>query len=71
MHLNGGESRRIDEAYLAAPHLRRGTPEPISHVELAGCLEYGARSRALFCWNVNIAASNPPAGTPSGGAPPR
>jgi anaerobic selenocysteine-containing dehydrogenase len=28
-------------------------------MELAGCLEDPQRSRALLCWNINIAASNP------------
>lgn len=59
LYLNGGESRRLDDAYLTAPHLGADTPEPISHMELAGCLEDSARSQALFCWNINIAASNP------------
>jgi len=28
-------------------------------MDLAGCLEDPQRSRALLCWNINIAASNP------------
>jgi anaerobic selenocysteine-containing dehydrogenase len=28
-------------------------------MDLAGCLEDRQRSRALLCWNINIAASNP------------
>jgi anaerobic selenocysteine-containing dehydrogenase len=28
-------------------------------MDLAGCLENAERSRALVCWNINIAASNP------------
>jgi len=28
-------------------------------MDLAGCLEDPGRSRALLCWNINIAASNP------------
>ncbi|HEY7004609.1 MAG TPA: molybdopterin-dependent oxidoreductase, partial [Gaiellaceae bacterium] len=59
LYLNGTESRGIDEDYLAAPHLGPETPDPISHMELVDCLEDPARSRALFCWNINIAASNP------------
>ena len=59
LYLNGTESRGIDESYLAAPHLGRGAPDPISHMDLVECLEDSARSRALFCWNINIAASNP------------
>jgi anaerobic selenocysteine-containing dehydrogenase len=59
LYLNGTESRRIDEDYLAAPHLGPARPDPISHMDLAACLEDPARSHALFCWNINIAASNP------------
>jgi anaerobic selenocysteine-containing dehydrogenase len=48
----------IDPDWLAATHL--GEPPPaISHMDLADCLEDPKRSRALFCWNINIAASNP------------
>ena len=28
-------------------------------MDLAACLEDAQRSHALFCWNINIAASNP------------
>jgi anaerobic selenocysteine-containing dehydrogenase len=28
-------------------------------MDLVGCLEDSERSQALFCWNINIAASNP------------
>jgi anaerobic selenocysteine-containing dehydrogenase len=59
LYLNGTQSRRIDEAYLAAPHLGRDAPESVSHMDLANCLEDRDRSQALFCWNINIAASNP------------
>jgi anaerobic selenocysteine-containing dehydrogenase len=62
LYLNGTESRRIDEAYLAAPHLGLDSPDPISHMDLARCLEDPARAQALFCWNINIAASNPQQG---------
>ncbi len=62
LYLNGTESRQIDEEYLAAPHLGPAAPDPISHMELVGCLEDPARSQALFCWNINIAASNPQQG---------
>ncbi len=48
----------VDPDWLTASHL--GEPPPaISHMDLAGCLEDPGRSRALFCWNINIAASNP------------
>ena len=59
LYLNGTESRRLDEDYIAAPHLGSDTPAPISHMDLVDCLEDPARSQALFCWNINIAASNP------------
>ncbi|HWX09102.1 MAG TPA: molybdopterin-dependent oxidoreductase, partial [Gaiellaceae bacterium] len=59
LYLNGTESRRIDEDYLAAVHLRRDAPDAISHMDLAASLEDRERSEALFCWNINIAASNP------------
>jgi anaerobic selenocysteine-containing dehydrogenase len=59
LYLNGTESRQIDEDYLAAPHLGPLAPDPVSHMDLAACLEDTARSQALFCWNINIAASNP------------
>jgi anaerobic selenocysteine-containing dehydrogenase len=62
LYLNGTESRRIDEAYLAAPHLGSGSPDPISHMDLVRCLEDPLRAQALFCWNINIAASNPQQG---------
>ncbi|HZO82154.1 MAG TPA: molybdopterin-dependent oxidoreductase [Candidatus Binataceae bacterium] len=51
--------RGIDAEYLMAPHLCAGTPSGISQMDLAGCLEDSARSRALLCWNINIAASSP------------
>ena len=46
LYLNGSESRGIDEEYLAAPHLAADPPDPISHMELAACLEDPARSQA-------------------------
>jgi anaerobic selenocysteine-containing dehydrogenase len=59
LYLNGTESRGIDESYLATPRLRTGPVRRISHMDLADCLEDPDRSQALFCWNINIAASNP------------
>ena len=59
LYLNGNAGRRIDEAYLMASQLAANRPEPISHMELAACLEDPGRSRALICWNMNIAASAP------------
>jgi GMP synthase-like glutamine amidotransferase len=62
LYLNGTESRGIDEDYLAGSHLGTDTPDPTSHMDLVNCLEDPLRSRALFCWNINIAASNPQQG---------
>jgi anaerobic selenocysteine-containing dehydrogenase len=59
LYLNGTGGRRIDEAYLMGSQLAANRPEPISHMELAGCLEDPSRSQALICWNMNIAASAP------------
>ncbi len=59
LYLNGSASRGIDEAYLAGPQLALNAPDPISHMDLVGRLEDSRRSQALFCWNINIAASNP------------
>jgi anaerobic selenocysteine-containing dehydrogenase len=59
LYLNGTGSRGIDEDYLAAPHLAPGPLESVSHMDLASTLEDPDCSQALFCWNINIAASNP------------
>jgi anaerobic selenocysteine-containing dehydrogenase len=58
LYLNGFGTRGLDEDYLTAAHLDRGRPS-ISHMDLAAALEDPGRSRALLCWNINIAASNP------------
>lgn len=62
LYLNGIETRGLDADYLTAPHLASAVPPPVSHMDLAGVLEDPARSRALFCWNINIAASSPEQG---------
>jgi anaerobic selenocysteine-containing dehydrogenase len=59
LYLNGGGNRGIDEDYLTAAELAVDVPEPISHMDLATHLEDHDRAKALFCWNINIAASNP------------
>ncbi len=59
LYLNGTENRGIDEDYLMASELATEMPEPISHMDLTALLEDHDRSRALVCWNINIAASNP------------
>ncbi len=58
LYLNGHESRRLDDGYLAAPALGPDNPT-ISHMDLASHLSDAARARALVCWNMNPAASNP------------
>jgi anaerobic selenocysteine-containing dehydrogenase len=59
LYLNGTETRGIDEDYLMASELANDPPKPISHIELVARLEDADRARALFCWNINIGASNP------------
>jgi anaerobic selenocysteine-containing dehydrogenase len=59
LYLNGTESRGIDEDYLAGVGLGGEPPPPVSQMDLAGVLADPARASALFCWNINIAASNP------------
>jgi len=57
-YLNGGR-RGIDGTYLAGGALRKAPPSSLSHMDLAGALEDPKKIQALFCWNINIAASNP------------
>ena len=59
LYLNGAGNRMLDEDYVAGGYLPGSPPDPISHMDLAGWLEDPQRSRALLCWNINIAASNP------------
>lgn len=59
LYLNGAESRGLDEDYVSGEHLRAGEPAAISHMDLAPALEDPGRFRALVCWNINLAASNP------------
>jgi anaerobic selenocysteine-containing dehydrogenase len=59
LYLNGTGNRGIDEDYLTATDLAATGPASISHMDLAARLEDHERARALFCWNINIAASNP------------
>ena len=57
LYLNGIGTRGLDGDYLAGTALRKSGRAPISHMDLVDELEGSAR--ALFCWNINIAASNP------------
>jgi anaerobic selenocysteine-containing dehydrogenase len=59
LYLNGIGTRGLDDGYLAGAELSLGHAASVSHLDLAAILEDPARSRALFCWNINIAASNP------------
>ena len=59
LYLNGFGERNLDLDYLVASHLAADIPPPISHMDLADCLEDRARARALLCWNINLAASSP------------
>lgn len=59
LYLNGTASRMLDEDYVRGSDLGSRGPEPISHMDLVSCLEDPQCSRALLCWNINIAASNP------------
>jgi anaerobic selenocysteine-containing dehydrogenase len=58
-YVTGTDSRRIDDEYLTASHLLADPPPPVSQMDLADVLADPARAQALFCWNINIAASNP------------
>ena len=58
LYLNGSETRGIDGAALACPHLNRNAPVSISHMDLAARLE-APSTKALITWNNNIAASSP------------
>ena len=57
-YLNGYSPANLDDDYIAASHLGPDVPA-ISHMDLVEVLEDPGRSQALFCWNINIAASAP------------
>ncbi len=58
-YLNGSGRKGIRENRITAPQLRREPARSVSQMDLAATLEDPAKARALFCWNINIAASNP------------
>ena len=58
-YLNGSGRKGIDGAYLDGGALRRVPGNSVSHMDLCAKLEDSEAARALFCWNINIAASNP------------
>lgn len=57
-YLNGYSPPDLDETYVTASHLGPDVPA-ISHMDLVESLDDPARSQAIFCWNINIAASAP------------
>lgn len=59
LYLNGGGRKGIDGGYVEGAQLRRGEMKTASHMDLAQVLAEPWQSKALFCWNINIAASNP------------
>jgi anaerobic selenocysteine-containing dehydrogenase len=59
LYLNGSERRGIDGDDVTGAGLAAAERPVVSQMDLAARLEDAARSRALFCWNINIAASNP------------
>jgi anaerobic selenocysteine-containing dehydrogenase len=59
LYLNGIGTRGLDGDYLSGEDLRTVESPAVSHMDLTEILEDPDRSRALFCWNINIAASNP------------
>jgi anaerobic selenocysteine-containing dehydrogenase len=58
-YLNGSGRKGIDGAYVDGLSLRRAPGNSVSHMDLCAKLEDSEAARALFCWNINIAASNP------------
>ena len=58
-YVTGTDSRRIDHEYLVGSQLLADPPPPLSQMDLADVLVDPTRAQALFCWNINIAASNP------------
>lgn len=59
LYLNGLDNRGVDDDYLLGSDLAAQAPAPISHMDFVDSLEDADKSQALFCWNINNAASNP------------
>ena len=59
LYINGSSERGVDGDALGGTALRRGAAATISHMDLASALEDRSRTRALFTWNNNVAASSP------------
>jgi anaerobic selenocysteine-containing dehydrogenase len=58
MYMNDGSRIGLDYDVFVPEHLASAAPE-VSHMDLADVLADPDRSRALVCWNMNIAASAP------------
>jgi anaerobic selenocysteine-containing dehydrogenase len=52
-------ARGLDVDYVAGADLAQALPPSISHMDLVSRVEDPSATRALFCWNNNIVASNP------------
>jgi anaerobic selenocysteine-containing dehydrogenase len=59
LFLNGANTRGADLATIVTGGMDYPDPEMVSQMDLARALSDATRSRALFCWNNNIVASNP------------
>jgi anaerobic selenocysteine-containing dehydrogenase len=59
LYMNAYQARGIDTDWLSGTALRRTSAASISHMDLPAALNDPTRSRALFTWNNNIAASSP------------
>lgn len=59
LYLNGSGRKGLDVGYVEGSQLRRGEMKTVSHMDLAQTLAEPWQASALFCWNINIAASNP------------
>ena len=57
--MNTAERVGVDYDYLTASHLAVDPPDPVSQMDLADVLADAERARALVCWNINVASSNP------------
>ena len=58
-YMNTAERVGVDYDDLTASHLASDPPVAISQMDLADVLADPQRSRALVCWNINVASSNP------------
>lgn len=59
LYINGAEARQINLDWLSGAALNSSATQAISHMDLAERLANSDKSKALFSWNNNIAASNP------------